>query len=268
MDLLFTGHCAVYELLIALSVVSFECPAVDHHSPGGNCGILNLIPTACRHQRLGDADPAAQGAHDALELIDRVAQLACGQDAEFSGLCGRRVSCLDPLGQKRYHVSLPEAAAVLLKLRLHRLPHLILERSADQAVEVIVSSVDTDQIQIRTQCLRMHLRHVADDSPESFALAQSPADIAGVEGDSGREQRILMICLGEEALDADLFRTAKRTDHTEQIKSCVACGVQCHSAVFCACKNAFISCCLCKLHYSSFPSENKPADQTPVCHCR
>ena len=88
---------------------------------------------------------------------------------------------------------------------------------------------------------------------EGLPLAQAAPDITGIESDLGGKKRIHLVRFGEESLDPYGFRAAERSDRAEQIEPCVSGRIQGDCPVFCACEQAVISCCLCKIHsLSSF----------------
>ena len=245
-DRLLTLHCLGDELAVAISVVLHERLAVDHHSPGRHCGVLDLIPAAGGHQGLYDADVLSHGADQALELVYGVAELLRCQDTDLPCPLGRSVSRLDPLCQKRDRVALLKICAVLFELLLHGRPHLVLHGSADQAVHVVISAVHTDQVHVETKCLRVVFCHVLEKRAECLSLAQAAPYVARIEGDLCCEQGIGLPGFCEQTLNALFLRCAEGTGNAEEIQSRVSCGIKRHCAVFSSCEYCCFLSCFCE----------------------
>ena len=206
---LLTAHRPLHKLAKALLIVPHEGISVDHHRPGRNFRIADLIPTAGGHQCFDNADLSAHRAHQSLELVHRVAQLPRCQNTNLPGVLRRSIRGLDPLCEQRDRVAGLHVHAVLFELLLHSSPHLIFQRRSDQAVHVVVTTVYTDQIQVGTQPLRMVLGHVLQDRAERLSLTKAAAHVSRVERDPCREQRVRLPGLGEKTGDPLLVSRAE-----------------------------------------------------------
>ena len=157
MNLFFSLQCVHQIPVKTLHVMSQECVPVNHHSSSGDLRVYDLLPLSFWHFYFQHADVFPQGTDDSFEVVNRIAELLRRQNAELSRLFPFRICRLDPFGKQGNAFSLPKIFQICFQLLLHGTPHLVLNASSDQAVPVVKTAENTNQVKVGNDCLRMVL---------------------------------------------------------------------------------------------------------------
>ena len=137
---------------------------------------------------------------------------------------------------------------ILLKLRLHGLPHSRLQRRPHKTVEIVISPEYADKVKVGQQSLRMPLCHITQQGSEGLTLPQAFPNVSCIKDYLRGKQRALLICLGKHGLHSGILRLPQGSRRGKKIQTSAPRGIQSHGPVLRPCKTSLSSQPIRKTH--------------------
>ena len=218
-------------VLITGTVISHKCTAVSEHRLGGLSGVVEGV-ISLSQVVLDDADLCAQG-RQSLAIL-------CIVHSERPGkaLCCLnrfRIGCVhgrQPLAKQGYRLSRLKSLLICKELLTQQFFRCPACRGVQQDKDIVPAAILRNVGKIPNQGRHLVFRQPPEDRPEHRPLAETAADITGIEENLHGQIRILGKGAQETVFDLFLVLHPKRTDRCKQVQAVGACSAKCHCAVF------------------------------------
>ena len=203
---------------IPLGVMAQKGLAVLQHGCGGlflvGKGII-LLPKPVLQQLHVCAQTGERAAVVRFTHAELPRQIPALPD-RFRGGCVHRG---EPLGQERDRLTALHTACVFLQLTRDHGHGICFTGRAKKDEQVIIPAHLSDPGQVLPHRLRFMVREIADQDTENTALAQSAADVAGIEQGAHGKVRILGVRAYKASDDPLLGCFTQGTDGAEEIQT-------------------------------------------------
>ena len=188
---------------------------------------LNLVPTIFRHQLFNDVDAGPQNGKGLAVLLGGHAESLTSQLTIMTSFIRACILGLQPLCQQRGGLTLD----IQHKLLLHKSKHFLFQRSADEHIQVIPTTILRNVLHIAGHSFGMVASKVLDNNAEESALTLTATHIAQIEQTLQCIFRILYKCLLEHQQNITVRALTHRTTHSEHIKQSTFSGLMGNCAI-------------------------------------
>ena len=201
--------------------------AVDYASTRRNLVELNLVPTILRHEALDNADTLTQSRESLTVLLGSHAEVIAGNHRQMARFLRAGILRLQPLSKQRRSL----ARDIQSQLMAHQIESVLLQRSANEDIQVVPATVLRHKLEITTHSLSFVRSEPIGYDAEETTLALTAAHIAQIE-QALQSMSFILVKSSLEQSDTICIRTsAVCSAEREQIHKTIQSGLMGNCAI-------------------------------------